>query len=218
LGQVGLLVCSGIISFVVALSTAVLIPVVAERFDGGVVEPLRPSAYCVARGLGPFDSDALVLAMEWRNARAEAVQVRQPYLILGSLGDHRASDRVDPLNEHRFVLVGTYPNLNAAEFSYPYDRQTSFALETESISSRVLIFRPENYWDEEDPRGESDFRFRSARDWSVRVGYQYSERGELVEPESVVYLFDIDVYPSVGGIRSGAGLQADCWDFARGDG
>lgn len=206
-----------LLSLMVALAVAVLTPIVVNHLDRGVAEPLRPSAYCVARGLGTFDSDALVLAMEWRNTRSEAVLVRQPYLILGPVGSRDTSSTAAYLSEHRFDVVGMYPTLNVADFAYPYDRRTSFTLEPESISTQVLIFRPEGYWDEENDKA-SGFRFRSAKDWSVRVGYEYSERGGLTEPERLEHLFDIDVYPSVGGIREDAGLQADCWDFAPGDG
>jgi hypothetical protein len=208
------LASSFVVPAIVSLFVAVGSPLATDwvRWQFGEVRPLPPPVFCIARGLGPFESDALVLAMDWRNGRTESVQVSQPYLVVsdGSDGLARSDDE-----RRTFVMVGSYPELDPSRFTYPYDRRTAFVLEPNSVSTQALIFRPYGYDASEGDEGR-DFRFENGA-LSVGVGYQHSKGGNLKpsppNDENVFVLrvrnAGADVFRSQG--ERNLAREADCW-------
>jgi hypothetical protein len=206
-------------SFLVGFLASSLAPVAAVHVqawvDQGTVEPLPPPVFCIARGLGDYRSDALVVAMEWDNDRAEAVQVSDPYLVLTRGGKGLGEG---PLARQTFVMAGSYSGLDPDRFVYPYDRRTSFALEPGSVSTHVLIFRPFGYdadpdalppFEPEDPR---TFRFKNGP-YSVGVGYGYTKGPESENADADRKLFVMRFSPA-GRDRHegpGEGEVSDCW-------
>lgn len=190
------------------IAGGLLLPFLAGLLDNGDASPASPSAYCVARGLGPYESDALVLAVDWRNTRREPVLVRNPYLIVSKSKTREPLAEANYLSERKLRMVGSYPTLNPTDFDFPHNRQTSFVLGAQSMSPQVLIFRPDLY-DEPDGLKYRDFRLESGQEWQVFVGYERIKRGEGEEHIPDERLFTMRVHPAVNDLREGA----DCRDL-----
>uniref|UniRef100_A0A7V4TEM9 Uncharacterized protein n=1 Tax=Candidatus Caldatribacterium saccharofermentans TaxID=1454753 RepID=A0A7V4TEM9_9BACT len=171
-------------------------------FWPGRVEPLKPSGYSVIREIDPFPSDHLVLPIEWNNTGARRVVVRQPELILYELD---SSGRENG-NVYRFPVAGEYPDVSHESFAKLYTIKQAFVLEPRSITTKVLVFHIEKWWDESNPRTYR-FRFTKRERFNVYISFK---TGLKEQPR--VKLLEMDMPPTVDRLDRNSS-EGYWWDF-----
>lgn len=149
----------------------------------GEVTPLEPSGYAIVRGVdpsfegepkpgegvgvGPWPSDHIVLPIEWKNSSGSSALVRDPVLVFSEVGQNEASTN----GEIRFFLVGELPEISPTVLNNinekPYTFTNTIALEPHSVSQTFLVFRVED-WDDEN----NCFRFHQGQKFSVTMEFR----------------------------------------------
>jgi hypothetical protein len=183
-----------------AVSTIALVISILAEWTPGTVRPLKPSGYGIIREVGSFPSDHIVLSLEWQNTSSDPILVRHPYLLLRELGP----DGEETGNELRFVLAGEYPDISTDSFKERYSIQTSFAVDTRSISVKVLVFHIDRWWDETDPLYQ--FRFADGQKYDVYIGFQ---RDLDEQPETL--LFKMPLHRNADRLDRSTNLWWDYW-------
>ena len=163
------------------------------------VSPYEPTGYAIARGLYSFPSDHIILRLEWENSGGKTGEVRYPYLKL-----HNAQSE----EEFMFELAGETSEISTETFedTYGHEVKRSFLLEPHRVTSRVLAFHIDDWWDEE---GKNyDFRFRGGDCYDVSIGYQLNEDEPVEFP-----LFQMPIFGSADRLDPETGYWWDYWSI-----
>jgi len=143
-----------------------------DSFLPGKVRPLL-TGYGVIREMPDegFPSDHLILPIDWENTSVRSRVVRKPFVVLKEV--------VTNGKELRFLLGGEYPTISSKAFTEEYNRKSSFMVEPRSITSKVLVFHIENWWDEDNDFYR--FRFNSGESYKVYIGFYENTKLRMEE-------------------------------------
>ncbi|MCB2213835.1 hypothetical protein KQH50_00425 [bacterium] len=137
-----------------------------QSISAGSIETLSPPDYAVIRGLSSYPSDHLVIPIEWNNTTKKNVSIRKPYITLAELDSN--NERTG--TEYIFLMEGEFPEISMLAFSDYHKISKSFILEAKTLSTKVMLFHIENWWDDSHPN--YDFRFKSGDNYAVEIYYE----------------------------------------------
>ena len=175
-------------------------------FPFGKTIPLIPSGYAIIREFPSFPSDHLVIPLEWQNTERRAVLLRQPYLVLRKL-DAKGQETA---TEYRFTLAGDYAEISTEAFQKMYRIRNAYILQPQSITSLVLVFHTQHWWDE---TNAAEYRFRFATEptyqqtYHVYIGYMVNTNPHPEQP-----LFAMKMFRTVDRLDRNTTFWWDYWD------
>jgi hypothetical protein len=167
----------------------------------GKTVPLKPAGYSIIRDISSFPSDHLVLPIEWQNSQWRSVIIRQPYLILRLLNSSGQET-----NEFKFTLAGDYPEISTEAFKKEYRIRNAYILQPKSITSFIMIFHTQSWWDETNP----GFRYRFYKDQKYHVYIGYIVNTKIYTEQ---LLFTMKIYRTVDKLDRKTMFWWDYWDM-----
>ena len=141
-----------------------------------------------------------MIPLEWQNTKRKPVALRQPYLILRKL-DNQGQETSE---EYCFRLAGDYAEISTEAFKQRYRIRNAYILQPQSITSIVMVFHTQDWWDE--TSSEYQFHFATGQAYRVYIGYAVDVD---LHPEQ--FLFSIEMYGNVNRLDRKTNFWWDYW-------
>lgn len=137
----------------------------------GDVAPLEPSSFAIIRGMGHFQSDHIVIPIEWKNSGGQQELVRPTKLTL-----------VNNTTTLRFELAGEFLGNSSNEpgrISGYSTLKQAFVLSPHSITPVTMVFHINDWWTDKNTTKGRAFTFqnntsRNITSYNVSIDYSYA--------------------------------------------
>ncbi len=137
----------------------------------GSVEPINASSYAIFRGMGQFNSDHIVVPIEWKNFGGQPALVMQPKLTLKFKNGTIVN----------YELAGEFNSRSPDETGYvgeSFILKQAFVVDPHSITPTILVFHVVNWYDE---NKSFTFRNEAGEITSVNIKYYYISYWDLLK-------------------------------------
>jgi hypothetical protein len=184
-------------------------PVLWDLISPGEVRPIPPSGYSIIRGVEffSFPSDHIVLPIDWEYTGGTPAVITHPYLVFREIDDN-GNEKIG--KQYKFYMAGVYPDISSYSFEKCYIIKESFILDPHAITSTVIVFHIEPWWD---PKNEFcyNFRFQKGQIYSVYINF---ERELKYMPEDILFIEYLYIPDRVDDLRYDR-VWGNWWDWFR---
>ena len=183
-------------------------PVLWDLISPREVCPIPPSGYSIIRGMESlsFPSDHIVLPIDWEYTGGTPAVITHPYLVFREIDDNGNETGT----VYNFSMAGVYPDISPYSFEKRYIIKESFILDPHAITSTVIVFHIEPWWDPENDF-YYNFRFKKGQKYSVYINFKKDLKPI---PEDILIIEYLYIPDRVDDLRYDRGW-GDWWDWFR---
>jgi hypothetical protein len=146
-------------------------------FPPGNAEPLLPSSYAIARGMGHFQSDHIIIPIEWRNSGGQPALIRNIKLFMFNITD--PSSNLSDKPELTYELAGEFAENysgNIGHVGASYTLKQAYVIDPNTITPTIMVFHINNWWV---PKNAFQFK-KCGIKYKILLNYTYLSFGDLL--------------------------------------
>ena len=159
-----------------AIITAFLGIVTLLYTSPGDVVPLAPSSFGIIQGIGNFQSDHIIVPIEWMNHGGQVALVRPTQMTL-----------TNNTKTLIFELAGEFAGLSnePGHIGEYYTLKQAFVIAPHAITPTTMVFHVKDWWTEDNRTKGKAFTFKnntSENYYDVSIDYSYDSFWDIVPP------------------------------------